>query len=49
MSVFKTQISIAVLLRILFLWHTSDNVSLAHHGVDSFHIFKVTVKDQNWY
>ena len=41
------EISIVILLRTLFPLHTSDNVLLACQGVDSFHIFKITVKDQN--
>ena len=45
MSCFKTQIFIAILLRILFPRYTNDNVSLAHHDVDSFRVFKMTVKD----
>jgi len=36
MSLLKTQIYSAVLLpMILFPWHTSDNVPLTRHGVDS--------------
>jgi len=38
---------IAVLLRELFPWHTSDNVPLVHRGVDCFHAFTFTVKDHN--
>jgi len=26
----------------------NDNVPPTCHGVNSFHIFKMTVKDQNW-
>ena len=33
----------------LFPWHTSDNVPFACQGVDSFQVFKITVKDQNWF
>jgi len=43
------QISIAILLRTLFPCHTIDNVLLAHHGNDNFQIFKITIKDQNWF
>ena len=28
---------------------TSDIVPLPRHAVDSFHVFKITVKDQNWF
>ena len=41
------QISITVLLWTLFPRHTSDNVPLACHSVDSFHVFKITVKDKS--
>ena len=41
------QIFIATLQRTSFPWHTSDIVLLARHGVDSFHIFNTTIKDQN--
>jgi len=41
------QISIGVLTRTLFPWHTGDNVPLALRGVDRVHVFKITVKDQH--
>ena len=37
----------AILLWTLFPWHTSDYVSLAPHGVDTFHVYKITIKDLN--
>ena len=40
----KMQISVAILPRTLFPWHTSDNVLLVLHGVDSLQIFKISVK-----
>ena len=43
------QISIALLQRILFPRHTSDSVPMGRHGVDSFQVFKINAKDQNWF
>ena len=43
------QLSIFALLRTLFPWHTSDNVLLVRHGVDISQVFKIIVKDQNWF
>ena len=44
MAFFKMQISFAVLVRIVFQTHTSDNVPLACYDEDSFQVFKITVK-----
>jgi len=40
---FCVQISIAILPRTLFPWHTSDNVLPARHVVDRFQVHKITV------
>ena len=37
----------AILLRTLFVCHISTDVPLVCHGIDSFQVFKITVKDQN--
>ena len=37
------EISIDVLLRTLFTWHTSDNVPSVSDGVDSFQVFKSVI------
>ena len=38
-----TQISFALLMRTLFQRHTSDNVALARHDVDSFQIRSIYI------
>jgi len=45
------QISIVALPRTLntVTMTTGDNILLARHGVDILQVFKVTVKDQNWF
>ena len=34
----------ALLLKTVSSWHSSDNVRLACHGVESFKIYNITVK-----
>ena len=41
------QVFIAILPRILIVWHTNASVMLVCHGVERFQIFKITVNDQN--
>jgi len=38
---------VVVLRRTLFQRDTSENVPLAPRGVDSFHVLKIAIKDQN--
>jgi len=47
MSYSKAEISIYVLPKRLYQKHTSDKVPLARRGLDSFHAFNITVKDQH--
>jgi len=45
----NTKYPLPYYLEALFPSHTFDNVPLSLRGVDRFHVFKVTVKDQNWF
>jgi len=44
---FKTEIFFAIFQRILSQRNNSDNFPLARHGVDSYHVIKITVYDNN--